>query len=162
MTEMEKVALEAVELLTALIKVTRGLGLSPEQTAARRYSFADGMPQGADLVDRSRIAQDRRRHDAEAGSYGNGGCSTAPPFSPCPLSDRGAPRRRCAPPVLSRSTGALAKHRFAARRCNVVLSPMFWRWRRKRKKGSGMTRRKFRGRTRAFAACLVRTGAPMR
>jgi len=39
MTEMEKVALEAVELLTELIKVTRGLGLSPEQTAARRYSI---------------------------------------------------------------------------------------------------------------------------
>jgi hypothetical protein len=34
MTETEKVAQEAVELLTALIKVTRGLGLSPEQTAA--------------------------------------------------------------------------------------------------------------------------------
>ena len=33
-----------------------------------------------------------------------------------------------------RSASAPAKHRFAARRCNVVLSPMFWRWWRKRRK----------------------------
>jgi hypothetical protein len=34
MTETEKAAQEAVELLTALFKVTRELGLSPEQEAA--------------------------------------------------------------------------------------------------------------------------------
>jgi hypothetical protein len=34
MTETEKAAQEAMGLLTALIKVTRGLGLTPEQTAA--------------------------------------------------------------------------------------------------------------------------------